>query len=104
MLRSGVVVGEKIPHALDVMERNATSLTQIVEDVLDVSRIVSGKVRLQVQPVMLSKVAGDAVTSVSPRLTPKACRSSASSTPKAGLSWATPNGCSKWSGNWSPTQ
>jgi PAS domain S-box-containing protein len=66
MLRSGVVAEAKIPHALDVLERNATSLTQIVEDVLDVSRIVSGKVRLQVQPVMLSKVAGDAVTTVQP--------------------------------------
>jgi len=66
MLRSGVVSEEKIPHALDVVERNATSLTQIVEDVLDVSRIVSGKVRLQVQPVLLSKVTGDAVTTVQP--------------------------------------
>ena len=33
------------------IERNATSLTQIVEDVLDVSRIISGKIRLDVQPV-----------------------------------------------------
>ena len=66
MLRSGVVTEENVPHALDVMERNATSLTQIVEDVLDVSRIISGKVRLQVQPVMLSKVTADAVSAVQP--------------------------------------
>ena len=36
------------------MERNATSLTQIVEDVLDVSRIMSGKLRLNLEPVDLS--------------------------------------------------
>jgi PAS domain S-box-containing protein len=74
MLRSGVVTQEKIPHALDVMERNATSLTQIVEDVLDVSRIISGKVRLQVQPVTLAKVAGDAVATVQPAADAKGVR------------------------------
>jgi PAS domain S-box-containing protein len=74
MLRAGVVTAEKVPHALDVMERNATSLTQIVEDVLDVSRIISGKVRLQVQPVTLSKVASDAVATVQPAADAKGVR------------------------------
>ena len=48
------------------MERNATALTQIVEDVLDVSRIISGKIRLDVQPVDLPRVVSDAVETVLP--------------------------------------
>ena len=39
----------KQQKAIETIERNATSLTQIVEDVLDISRIVSGKIRLNVQ-------------------------------------------------------
>jgi PAS domain S-box-containing protein len=66
MLRLGVVKPEKTQHALDVLERNATALTQIVEDVLDVSRIISGKVRLHMRPVSLAKVTSDAVATVQP--------------------------------------
>src|SRR5205823_2995361 len=66
MLKSGVVTEDKVPHALDVLERNALALSQIVEDVLDVSRIVSGKVRLQVQPMSLAKVLDDAIATVQP--------------------------------------
>jgi hypothetical protein len=46
--------------------RNAASLTQIVEDVLDVSRIVSGKLRLNVQAVELSQIAREAVETSQP--------------------------------------
>jgi len=46
LLRGEVLSGEKATRGLGTLERNATSLTQIVEDVLDVSRIVSGKIRL----------------------------------------------------------
>ena len=53
MLRSGMIAPDKQQKAIETIERNATSLTQIVEDVLDVSRIVSGKIRLNVQPVDL---------------------------------------------------
>ena len=53
MLRTGMVPPDKQQKALETIERNVTSLTQIVEDVLDVSRIVSGKIRLNVQPVDL---------------------------------------------------
>jgi PAS domain S-box-containing protein len=49
MLRSGTVPEERITQALEVIDRNATALTQIVEDVLDVSRIISGKVRLNLR-------------------------------------------------------
>ena len=43
LLRGGILSGEKAARGLETLERNATWLTQIVEDVLDVSRIVVGK-------------------------------------------------------------
>src|SRR4029078_7784739 len=48
LLRGGILSGEKAARGLETLERNATSLTQIVEDVLDVSRIVAGKTHLDV--------------------------------------------------------
>jgi signal transduction histidine kinase len=40
-------------HAVEVIERNAASQRQIIEDLLDVSRIVAGKLRISTQPVDL---------------------------------------------------
>jgi signal transduction histidine kinase len=53
-------------RAYDVLDRNASALTQIVEDVLDVSRIVSGKLRLTLQPVDLAAVVSQSVATVQP--------------------------------------
>ena len=55
MLRTGIVGPDKKDKAIETIERNATSLTQIVEDVLDISRIVSGKIRLNVQTRRISR-------------------------------------------------
>jgi PAS domain S-box-containing protein len=66
LLRGGVLAGEKASRGLETLERNAISLTQIVEDVLDVSRIVSGKIRLDVRPVELPLVVHNAVATVQP--------------------------------------
>ncbi len=66
LLRGGILSGDKASHGLETLERNAGVLTQIVEDVLDVSRIVAGKIRLDVQPVDLSIVVHNAVATVQP--------------------------------------
>lgn len=66
MLRRGQVEAGKTERALEVMERNATALTQIVEDVLDVSRITAGKVRLNIQAVDPVDLVRNAVLSVAP--------------------------------------
>ena len=47
---------EELNEGLDVIERNARAMVQLIDDVLDVSRIVSGKVRLEVRPCELSDV------------------------------------------------
>lgn len=66
MLRTGMMAGEKQSRALQILERSAAALTQIVEDVLDVSRITSGKIRLNLQMVELPIVVSDAVATVLP--------------------------------------
>ncbi len=66
LLRGGVLSGEKATRGLETLERNATWLTQIVEDVLDVSRIVSGKIRLDVQAVELPLILDNAVSTIQP--------------------------------------
>jgi PAS domain S-box-containing protein len=66
LLRGGVLSAEKAARGLETLERNATWLSQIIEDVLDVSRIVSGKIRLDVQPVELPVIIDNAVATVHP--------------------------------------
>jgi CheY-like chemotaxis protein/two-component sensor histidine kinase len=74
MIQSDLLTGEKRARAMDTVSRNVTSLTQIVEDVLDVSRIISGKLRLDVQPVDLAPVIQDAVETVRPAAESKGIR------------------------------
>jgi PAS domain S-box-containing protein len=74
LLRSGMLGPDKLQKAVDTIERNATSLTQIVEDVLDVSRIVSGKIRLSVQPVDLPDIVVGAIDAVTPAADAKGIR------------------------------
>ena len=66
MLQAGIITGDQQKRALHTVERNATVLSQIIEDVLDVSRIISGKIRLNIRPVDLPDVVKQAVETVSP--------------------------------------
>ena len=74
MLRSGIVAPERQQKAIDTIERNATALTQIVEDVLDISRIVSGKIRLNVQPVEFPDIVRGAIDAIGPAAEAKGVR------------------------------
>jgi PAS domain S-box-containing protein len=51
VMRRGKLSTEDLQEGLDVIERNARAQTQLIEDLLDMSRIISGKVRLDVQTV-----------------------------------------------------
>ena len=53
-------------HALEVIERNAMSQMRLVEDLLDMARIISGKLRLKIDAVSLADVAQAAVDVVAP--------------------------------------
>ena len=58
--------GETRERALDALERNAESLRRLVNDVLDTSRIVTGKLRLAMEPLPLDEVVEAAVATVQP--------------------------------------
>ena len=66
MLSMGVLQEERQSHAIAVLTRNAESLRQMIDDVLDVSRITSGKIRLNVMPVQLDEIVRNAVATMQP--------------------------------------
>ena len=74
MLRTGILGPERYDKGIETIERNATSLAQMVEDVLDISRIVSGKIRLNVQPVEFPDIVRRAVDAVTPAADAKTVR------------------------------
>jgi signal transduction histidine kinase len=72
MLKRGIVAtGEARDRALDAIERNATLQARLVDDLLDVSRIVTGKLELETSSVDLASVIDAALDSVRPTLLAK---------------------------------
>jgi two-component system CheB/CheR fusion protein len=53
-----------VTHALEVIERSARAQSQLVEDILDTSRIVSGKLKLTTRPINLRSVVQSAIETV----------------------------------------
>jgi PAS domain S-box-containing protein len=74
ILRSGPVDGEDLEEGLAAIERNSTAQAQIIEDLLDVSRIVSGNFKLEVQRVNIQEIVDAATGSVMPAATAKGIR------------------------------
>ena len=66
MLRAGTLRGDDVPRAIETIERNAQAQAQLIEDLLDVSRIVSGKLRLEMRPVHVAEVVSEAIDTVRP--------------------------------------
>jgi signal transduction histidine kinase/CheY-like chemotaxis protein len=66
LLRTRALSPEKQARALETVERNARQQAQLIEDLLDVSRIVAGKLRLEVVPLHLDDVVRQAVDSMLP--------------------------------------
>ena len=66
LLRSGKLDPDNVERALEIIERNAKAQSKLIEGVLDVSRIVSGKLQLDVRPLQLSGIVQAAVDSIRP--------------------------------------
>ena len=66
MLRAGILSPERTSRALESIERNAAAQSRMIEDLLDVSRIVAGKFRLDVEDVDISALASLTVDVVRP--------------------------------------
>src|SRR5262249_14429260 len=71
LLRFGSLDAQKIRNAVDVIERGGRVQTQLIDDLLDTARIISGKLRLEVGPVDLVKVIEEAVQTIYPAATAK---------------------------------
>jgi PAS domain S-box-containing protein len=74
ILRSGKVDAEDVEEGLSAIDRNAQAQAQIVEDLLDISRIVSGNMRLDVQRVSLTDILDATLASVLPAANAKEIR------------------------------
>ena len=74
MLRMGQLSPENSAKALDTIERNARAQAQLVDDLLDVSRIITGKLRMDVRPVDPNAFIDAAVEAVKPAADAKGVR------------------------------
>ncbi len=71
MLRSGRLDQESASHALEVVERNAWAQKQIIEDILDVSRVITGKLQMNLTAVDLVTTVDAALDAVRPAIEAK---------------------------------
>ena len=74
MLRLGQLSQENSVKALDTIERNARAQAQLVDDLLDVSRIITGKLRMDVRPADPNAFIDAAVEAVKPAAEAKGVR------------------------------
>src|SRR6516165_7564455 len=63
-LRAGSPRSQDLAEGLEAIERNARVQAQIIDDLLDMSRIISGKVRLDVQRLNLPTIVTEAIETV----------------------------------------
>ena len=84
LLRTGSLGTEKTSRAIDTIERNAKVQTQLIEDLLDVSRIITGRIRLDVRSVDLVSLVEAALESLRPSAEAKGVRIHATLHPDAG--------------------
>jgi PAS domain S-box-containing protein len=74
MLSNGRLDETNKQRALETIERNARAQSQLIEDILDVSRVISGKLRLEVRPLDLTAVIEAAVDTALPAADAKGIR------------------------------
>ena len=77
LLRSRQCDEQTVTRALEIIERNATSQARLIEDILDVSQIIRGKLRLNCAPVDLVAITQAAMEIVQPLANAKAIALSA---------------------------
>jgi signal transduction histidine kinase/DNA-binding response OmpR family regulator len=74
LVRTGKLDESQIARAFDTIERNARSQSQLIDDLLDVSRIITGKLQIDLRPVELSSVIEAATDAVRPAFEAKNIR------------------------------
>jgi len=71
IVRSRALDESQLSHALETIERNARAQSQLINDLLDVSRIITGKLQIEALSVDLTKVIEAALDSVRPEIEAK---------------------------------
>jgi signal transduction histidine kinase len=66
MIRNGLLPEKESMHGLEVIEKNSHSLKRLINDLLDMSAILSGKMRVEKKPVALDMAVREAVEMVRP--------------------------------------
>jgi len=84
MMRLGNLTPANLERAIETIYRNAKSQSQLVSDLLDVSRIISGKLRLDVRTVDLIYIVNAAIDSIRPAADAKSIRLQTMLDPVAG--------------------
>jgi len=74
LMRGGSLPAEKREHAFDVIERNADALNLLVADLLDISRVITGSVRINPSQIDVSNVIELAIEGVRPAADAKRIR------------------------------
>jgi signal transduction histidine kinase/ActR/RegA family two-component response regulator len=90
LARSGKLDATMMHRALETIERNAQTQAQLIEDLLDVSRIISGKMRISPKPLDLAPVLERAVETARPSANAKQIMLSAALDHHAGIVHADP--------------
>src|SRR6266446_6988383 len=85
IMRSQPLDTKTTEHAIDTIERNARIQAQLIEDLVDVSRIVGGKLNLEMQPVNLLPVIEAAIEVVRPAAEAKGVALRVKHDPSAGM-------------------
>ena len=87
LLRERQLDNETVTRALETIERNALAQAQLIDDILDVSQIVRGKLRLQCQALNLVTVVEAAIEAVRPMLEVKTIQLESLLDPTVGKVW-----------------
>jgi signal transduction histidine kinase/ActR/RegA family two-component response regulator len=66
MIRNGLLPAKESAHGLEVIEKNSNSLKRLINDLLDMSAILSGKMRMEQKPVALVTAVREAIEMVRP--------------------------------------
>ncbi|HEX3177560.1 MAG TPA: GAF domain-containing protein [Methylomirabilota bacterium] len=91
MLQTGALEPAMVSRALEVIDRNTKIQAQLIEDLLDVSRIVTGKLRLDFRAVDVAALVDAALETVTPAAETKSITLVRCLDPAAGLAWADPH-------------
>ena len=89
LLRSGKLDSSAYLRGVETIERNARAQVQLIEDILDGSRIITGKLQLEIRPLDLTGLAQAALDAIRPAADASRSSSQFRWIPRPRASWAT---------------